>query len=179
MKVTDSARLSYRLLDEHDADLFYTLDRDPEVMRFINGGKPHTLEYIKSEAIPRLMAYTDQVKGHGMWGVFIKESNEFIGWILVRPMNFFSDVPEFDNLEIGWRFMQNSWGKGFGTEAAQQVKDAIVGLGAVSAISAIAVPDNKGSINIMTKIGLTFIKQYIHHDKQLGELEAVYYQQQL
>lgn len=176
MKVSDSTRLTYRLLGEHDAALFAELDSDPEVMKYINGGKPHSLEDIKTQAIPRLMAYTNQAKGHGMWGVFIKESNEFIGWILARPMSFFSEQPELDNLEIGWRFKQSSWGKGYGTEAAEQVKQALLALGGINAISAVALPDNIGSINIMKKIGLTFVKQYIHQDTQRDDIDAVYYQ---
>ena len=188
MDVADSPRLTYRLLGEDDAELFYKLDKDPAVMRYINGGKAHTIEYIRDQAIPRLMAYTDPEKGHGMWGVFTKgnskentkegglEENKFIGWILIRPMDFFSDKPEFDNLEIGWRFTQASWGKGYGTEAAEQVKQAIIALGGINAITAVAMPDNAGSINIMEKIGLHFVKQYLHHDSQLGDVEAVYYQ---
>lgn len=179
MEVINSQRLYYRLLGEDDAELFAELDSDPEVMRFINGGKPHSLDDIKIKALPRLMAYTDKEKGHGMWGVFTQDDNEFVGWILVRPMNFFSEQPELDNLEIGWRFMRKSWGKGFGTESAKQVTDALIAKGGITALSAIADPENTASIGIMKKIGLQFIKQYIHQDSQLGDIDVVYYQRVL
>ena len=39
MKINNSARLSYALITEDDAELLYQLDQDPEVMRYINGGK--------------------------------------------------------------------------------------------------------------------------------------------
>jgi len=178
MKVDNSERLSYRLLGNKDEKLFFALDSDPEVMRYINGGVPHSMDDIIKLALPRLAAYTNPEKGYGMWGVFTKKC-EFIGWILLRPMNFFSDSPEFDNLEIGWRFMKDSWGNGYATEAAMQIKRAAIEQGGIRAISAIAVQDNKGSINIMEKIGLEYVKQYCHHDDQLGDLDAVYYQEVL
>jgi RimJ/RimL family protein N-acetyltransferase len=72
------------------------------------------------------------------------ESKQFIGWILVRPMDFFGDVPQWEELEIGWRFKQETWGKGIGTEAAKQVMDAVVELGVAKSICAIAMEDNIG-----------------------------------
>ena len=40
-------------------------------------------------------------------------------------MHFFSDTPEFDNLELGWRFFRSSWGKGYASEAAIHIKQAL------------------------------------------------------
>lgn len=178
MNISPSDRLSFRLLNEGDAELFCDLDSDPEVMRFINGGKPSTMEDIHNIYIPRLMKYTNPNKGWGMWGVFIKDSLEFAGWILVRPMHFFSDKPEWNNLELGWRFKKTYWGRGIATEAAMHVSNEISNDTSVKKFSAIADEKNLGSISIMEKLGMKFIKHYVHHDP-LGDFPVVYFEKSI
>ena len=175
MKITNSPRLSYRLMDSNDAELFFQLDKDPAVMKFINGGTPSTKEQTLNEFIPRMEKYQNPEKGWGMWGVFLQSTNEFIGWVLTRPMYFFSENPEFDNLELGWRFFQSSWGKGYASEAAKHIKDQIASNKDYKAFSAIADEDNLGSIGVMKKIGMSYLKTYRHIDP-LFECDVVYYQ---
>jgi len=178
MMVKDSARLSYELITRDDAGLLYELDNDPEVMRYITGGKVSTMDDIQNIYLPRMESYVNEAKGWGLWKVTVKESNDFIGWVLVRPMEFFSDSPEYDNIELGWRFMQKAWGKGFATEAARAVKEALIQDSNPSYLTAIAEDENLGSINIMKKLGMEYIKTYLHKDP-LGDAELVYYQLKL
>jgi len=175
MKVKNSTRLSYALMSRDDAELFYELDQDEEVMRYINGGLITTREYLNDVLLPRLDCYRNEAEGWGLWKVVITETNQFIGWVLVRPMNFFSEQPEFDNIELGWRFKQDSWGHGYATEAASSLKLAIKDLGKAKKISAIAFEANKASTKIMLKLGLTYIKTDIHNDP-LGDHEVVFYE---
>ncbi len=175
MLVSNSERLSYELISEQDAELLYQLDRHPEVMRHINGGKPSTMQDILEVSIPRLMQYTNPDRGWGMWKVSITENNEFIGWILVRPMNFFSDEKDETNIEMGWRFLPSCWGKGYATEAAKALKQSIMKLPEVKRISAIAAEDNAGSIAIMKKLDMSFVKTFLYEDP-LIKTEVVYYE---
>ena len=92
-------------------------------------------------------------------------------------MEFFTKTPEFDNLEIGWRFMQSAWGKGYATEAALAVQAEVIKQRQVKKISAIAMEGNDGSIAIMKKLGLSYQKTYLHKDP-LGDMQVVYYQHQ-
>ena len=178
MKVKDTARLSFTLMTEDDAELLYQLDKDPEVMRYLNGGKQTSLAEIVNTYIPRLKKFTNPTLGWGLWKVTVKANQDYIGWILIRPMEFFSQTPEFDNLEIGWRFMQKSWGKGYASEAALAVQNEVIKHGTVNKISATAVKENAGSIAVMEKIGLRYVKSYLHKDP-LGDMQAVYYQKSL
>ena len=107
--------------------------------------------------------------------VNISSSNEYIGWILVRPMNYFSDSPEFDNLELGWRFFHSSLEKGYASEAAQHIKNTLATNNDLKSFTAIAVENNLGSIAVMKQIGLSYIKSYLHKDP-LFESQVVYYQ---
>jgi len=175
MNIIPSARLSYRLMTKDDAELLFQLDQDPKVMRFLNGGRPSSMDEINDVFIPRMESYVNAQKGWGLWQINISSTNEYVGWILVRPMNFFSDSPEFDNLELGWRFFQSSWGKGYASEAALHIKDTLADNSQLKSFSAIAVEDNLGSVAVMKKIGMSFVKRYLHKDP-LFESQVVYYQ---
>ncbi|WP_281557746.1 GNAT family N-acetyltransferase [Thalassomonas sp. RHCl1] len=175
MKIINSQRLKYALMTGDDAQHLFELDQDTEVMRYINGGKVTTMQEIREVYIPRMQSYTNEALGWGLWKVELTQTNEFIGWVLVRPMEFFTDHPQNDNLELGWRFMQKAWGKGYATEAALSITKAIAEQTSVKYFSAVAMEDNAGSINIMKKLGMEFLKKELHKDP-LGDMEAVYYQ---
>lgn len=180
LQIPASARLQYRLLDANDSELLFELDQDEAVMRFINGGRKTSRAEIAQRLLPRMLSYRDPLKGYGLWQVCSKADNQqlpaaYLGWILVRPMGFFSDQPSSDNLELGWRFKQHAWGQGFATEAAHAVMAALAQQGTVRYFSALADPDNSGSIAVMKKLGMQFIRQQQVQDP-LGAHLAVIYQ---
>ncbi len=175
MNVTDSPRLQFELMTRKDSELMFELDQDPEVMQFINDGKLTSRQDIEEVYIPRMESYTNPDEGWGIWKVSLKENNEFIGWILIRPMEFFSDHPQFNNLEIGWRFKRSCWGNGYATEAANNIKRALVDIGKIKTLSAIAIEENCASTNIMLKLGMRFVKKDVHCDP-LGDQLVVFYQ---
>jgi RimJ/RimL family protein N-acetyltransferase len=175
MKVTNTARLTLRLMNAQDEELLFELDQDPAVMQHLTGGKPTSREDISNVFIPRMLSYRNPTKGWGLWQVNISESQQFIGWILVRPMAFFSEDPEWQNLELGWRFKQSSWGKGYAFEAANAVKNALTEKSDITHLSATALLANNSSITLMEKLGMRRLKTYLHKDP-LGAHEAVYFQ---
>lgn len=178
VSIANSARLSFRLMGQEDGQAFWQLDQDPEVMRYINGGKVNDMTTIEEVFLPRLQSYANAEKGWGIWQVTDTASQEYLGWVLVRPMDFFSDNPKFNDIELGWRFFQKAWGKGYATEAAMAVKEALAQQPDIDYLSALALEDNIGSIGVMKKIGMTFVKQYLHQDP-IGDLNAVHYQMPL
>lgn len=175
MHIENSVRLGYQLIDESDAEFLFQLDQDPDVMRYINGGKMTTREEIKTLSIPRLNSYKNLEKGWGLWKVTVLETQKEIGWILVRPMDFFSDKPLWHDIELGWRFFQSTWGKGYASEAAIQVQKALAKRSENKCFSAVAMHGNDGSVGVMKKMGMEYIKSYIHSDSQLGDSNVVLY----
>jgi len=175
MNVSNSARLSYSLMTRDDADIIFKIDQDPEVMRYINGGKITTREEVRNVYIPRMESYTNAKNGWGLWKIAKLENDEVIGFVLVRPMAFFTDSPEYKNLELGWRFTQESWGQGYATEAANNIKQALLAKGGIVKFTAFAMEDNQASIHIMEKLGMIYLKTDLHKDP-LGDNEVVFYQ---
>lgn len=178
MQVKSSQRLTFRLMDENDADELFELDQDPDVMKYINGGQMTSRQDIVEKFVPRVKRFTDPEKGWGLWRVAVTESDTFIGWILLRPMAFFTDNPQRDNLEIGWRFMQNSWGQGYATEAANAVVDMVKTSPDVTRLSAIADEGNLASIGIMKKLAMVYVQTKLY-DGPHGQVPVVVYETQL
>ena len=100
MNTPVTTRLNFKLMNEHDWPLLHELDQDPAVMKYINRGTPSTLKQIKEIGIPRMLAYKNANKGWGLWKITLKKEDSFIGWVLVRPMHFFTQTPDFTNIEI-------------------------------------------------------------------------------
>ncbi|RMA78824.1 RimJ/RimL family protein N-acetyltransferase [Umboniibacter marinipuniceus] len=152
-----SKRLSYRLFTEEDREELWALDQDPEVMRFITKGEPSSMERIETLFIPRMMAYNLPIKGWGIWRVSVSEDDRYLGWVLVRPENFFDDQRDDTSLELGWRFFQSSWGQGYATEAAAYLADQLLALNPeLKQFMAIADKENEASIGVMKKLGMSF-----------------------
>lgn len=157
-----------------DKALMHEVDQDEEVMKFINGGSKTSMKDIENVMIPRLKAYLNPEKGWGLWAVFKQDSKQYLGWILVRPMNFFSDAPIHDDLELGWRFKKSAWGFGYASEAAAHIMTCLSEAQSVTTFSAIAVKENTASINIMKKLGMNYVKTALHKDP-LGDMLLDFY----
>lgn len=175
LNIPSSQRLSFQLLSEQDAALLFEVDQDAEVMRYINGGTLTSMQTIKDVMLPRMAKYRDPATGYGIWQVRRQADNSYLGWVLIRPMGFNTATPSLDDVEIGWRFKRSFWGQGYASEAALAVAKAVLGQNQhVKYLSAIAMPANEGSIGVMRKLGMQFIKRYIHQDA-LGDVDAVLY----
>lgn len=179
MKVfLETQELILRQFTEQDADNLFLLDSDPEVMRFINGGKPTESEVIKKQGLPRLLEYYQKYKNFGFWATIEKSSNEFIGWFHFYPAienKFAVELQLVNNHEIalGYRLRKSSWGKGYATEASQAlVSKGFADLN-VQRVVAWALTANKGSIRVMEKAGLKFEKEFAFTESQLPNLQPL------
>ncbi|CAN0586731.1 unnamed protein product [Ectocarpus sp. 12 AP-2014] len=143
----DTARLSVKPRTLTDLTACLAMDRDPEVTKFITG--PWS-DPDRHEAFVRERIETDFGEGLGYWSVFSHERpDHFLGWVLLIPYD--SVGPE---IEIGWRFNRDAWGKGFATEAARPVLEHALKTLALQRVVADIDPDNLGSIQVAMKIGM-------------------------
>jgi RimJ/RimL family protein N-acetyltransferase len=88
------------------------LNADEEVMELF----PSILSRAESEA---WMHRADEVWDHhglGPWAVEVVGGEPFIGYVGILPVE--DDLPFAPSMEIGWRLVRDSWGKGYATEAA-------------------------------------------------------------
>ncbi|MCF2907445.1 GNAT family N-acetyltransferase [Pseudoalteromonas sp. DL2-H2.2] len=174
MIIAPSTRLRYRLMTQQDSELLAELDSDPAVMRYITNGQPTSREQIEQFYLPRLAKFTNPPQGWGLWHCSLIDDDTFLGWVLIRPMHFFDGDMDERDLEIGWRFKQMAWGKGYATEAAGHIAAHLAKQNKMDYLSAIALKDNLGSINIMKKLSMTFLKEGKHSGPD-GPEDVVYY----
>ena len=143
----ETERLTLKWLKPEDIDLFVDLDSDPEVMRYLTGGKPQSREHYEKR-VPELLLYMAKNPGLGLWPTYLKETNEFIGWYILKHL------PDNGEVEVGFRIKKKFWGNGYSTEAGKAlIKHGFETVG-LKKIAAIVDPENLASQAVIKKIGL-------------------------
>ena len=81
----ETERLVLRQFTEDDVENLVELDSDPDVMHFINGGRPTPRREIESDVLPTFLDYYERFAGYGFWAAVEKSSGRFVGWFHFRP----------------------------------------------------------------------------------------------
>ncbi|WP_264565213.1 GNAT family N-acetyltransferase [Flavobacterium sp. N3904] len=145
----------------------FELDSDPEVHRFL-GNKP-VIHIDESRVYIKNVQQQYHDNGIGRWAVILKETNEFLGWSGIK---FIKDsINNHQNFyEIGYRFIQKNWGKGYATEAGLAFVDYAFNQMKVDILYAYADVGNKSSRNILEKLGMHYVNSFEYD----GEEEVWY-----
>lgn len=130
------------------------MDRHPQVMTYLGGARDDAgLEAY----LERNLAHWDRF-GYGVWVLHSVEGNAFAGRAVLRHV----DVDGSDEVEVGYGFLPEFWGKGLATEithACLGIARDEVGLGSVVALTALG---NAASRRVLEKAGLRFERQVQH-----------------
>ncbi|MCP2164036.1 GNAT family N-acetyltransferase [Goodfellowiella coeruleoviolacea] len=152
----ETDRLVLRRFTEDDLDNLVELDSDPEVMRYLSGGRPTPREVVRDEILPLYFRYYARFAGFGFWAAADRSTGTFLGWFELRP-------PEdggVDEVELGYRLRRAAWGRGYATEGARAlVHKAFAELG-VRRVFATTMAVNAASRRVMEKAGLRFVRNY-------------------
>ncbi|MFI7127271.1 GNAT family N-acetyltransferase [Nonomuraea sp. NPDC050153] len=145
----ETERLLLRRFTESDADHLFALHNDPEVMEFLNGGRPTPREEIVGETLPAFIA-------SGFFAALDKPSGAFLGWFHLRAPKGSPD----DEPELGYRLHRSAWGRGYATEGSRALIDkAFRELGA-RRVFAHTMAVNVRSRRVMEKCGLRFARTF-------------------
>jgi RimJ/RimL family protein N-acetyltransferase len=151
--IIETDRLLLRTFTLDDAPLIYNLNLDPEVIRYTLDpirDIEHAREILEKTILPQYALYN-----HGRWAVLTKPGNEFIGWCGLKAR------PERNEIDLGYRFIKSAWGNGYATEAAFAcIKYGFEKL-RLQRIVGRAMPDNKGSLRVLVKCGMTFVGEEV------------------
>ncbi len=151
MHVLETERLIVRQLRIEDAEFILELLNEPGFIQNIGDRGVRTVADAEQYILNGPVASYQQ-NGFGLWLVALKESGEPIGMGGLIKRDILEDV------DIGYAFLHRFWGKGYAYEAALAVlhygRD-VIGLKRLVAITA---PENPGSIRVLEKIGLRFVK---------------------
>ena len=152
--ILESPRLIMRQFTKDDVDNLFDLNSDPEVMRYINGGRPTPREVIRDEIIPFHLAVYDRLDRLGTWAAESSATGEFLGWFHFRP----GPGTDITNIDLGYRLRRSAWNKGYATEGSQAlISGGFTDLG-VERVFGHTMTVNTASRRVMEKCGLTLVR---------------------
>jgi RimJ/RimL family protein N-acetyltransferase len=152
----ETTRLTLRRFTAGDVDNLVELDGDPQVMRYINGGRPTPRTEVENAVLSRFLGYYERYEAYGFWAAVEKATGDFLGWFALHPRD---DAPP-DDVELGYRLRRSAWGQGFATEGSRALVDkAFTDLGA-ERVFAETMTVNAASRRVMEKVGLRYMRTF-------------------
>jgi RimJ/RimL family protein N-acetyltransferase len=152
----ETERLRLRRFTADDVDLLVDLDSDPEVMRFVTGGRTTPREEIVTDYLPAFLGYYDRYDGFGFWAAEERATDRFIGWFHLRPPNAADPL----NVELGYRLRRDAWGGGYAVEGSRALVDlAFRELGA-RRVNAETLAVHVASRRVMERAGLRYVRTF-------------------
>lgn len=150
-KTFTTERLILRPTQPEDAAYILKLLNMPKWLEFIGDRNVHTLtqaeNYIKERMLPQL-----QRTGFGNYTVIKKDDGAKIGGCGLY------DREGLEGVDIGFSFLPEHEGKGYGYESAQCILNAAFNEFNLPKVSAITAQKNIASQKLIEKLGLTFKK---------------------
>ncbi|HMQ48171.1 MAG TPA: GNAT family N-acetyltransferase [Saprospiraceae bacterium] len=156
-------RLLVRLLKASDLPDFHDMQGNEAVMCYV-GGKANTWEEDEKE-LQRLIQLYDQVGNtFWVWAIDTIEDAAFIGTCAII-------VNQDGAYEIGFRFREQYWGKGYGLETAQGLLAFAFSKLELDHLVAYVDERNRGSVKILDRC-LPYIRTF--YNEQEGCTDRAY-----
>lgn len=128
----------------------FRLHSDPLVQKYTGEPPVASMEEMEQAIRTRISDYKKY--GYGRWATFLKDGMQFVGW------SGLAYLPEFDEIDLGYRFLPQYWGSGIATEASRAILSYGFDQLKLKRIIAIAMKENEASIKVMEKVGMVFDK---------------------
>jgi [ribosomal protein S5]-alanine N-acetyltransferase len=155
--VFETPRLILRRMTEADAPLIYALNSSPDVLRYLH--EPELKDETDARrVITEIILPQYSLYNLGRWAMILKGDNSFIGWCGLKYR------PELEEIDLGYRLMQQYWGRGYATEAAEHTLRYSFDVLNLETITGRAHIENIASWTILEKIGMQYIKDEIVDD---------------
>jgi RimJ/RimL family protein N-acetyltransferase len=127
---------------------------DPEVARwFRDDGRTFTLAECE-EMVIRKLAHRD---AHRFGWALGWEDEACVGWACAQ----YCIVDGLTEVEIGWAVARSHWRRGLGTSLGRHALSEVSNLG-LRSIVAYTREDNLASRALMSKLGLTYERDFVH-----------------
>lgn len=146
-----------------DAESFYNLNSDPEVIKYTGDATFTSL----AEARDFYGSYDHFNKyNRGRWAVIHKDTNEIMGWCGLKHHE------STMNTDIGFRFFKKHWNKGYATETSHLCMHYAFRRLALEEVIARAAKKNVASLKVISKLGMTYQNDFEDHGN-LAELYSI------
>ena len=149
-KILETPRLYLREFTIEDAQALIDLNSNPNVIRYTGDGPVKDLA--EAKRILTEIIFPQYKNKMGRWAVHLKSNDEFIGWCGLKF------IAEDNEVDLGYRFFENHWRKGYASESAKAALDYGVNTLKLKNIIARTAKDNIASINVLKKLGMVYLK---------------------
>lgn len=144
-------RLNLKLASMEDAPFFLELYNAPSFIQFIGDKNLRSLEDARSYVQNRFLPQIERL-GYGNYLIIRKEDGAKIGSVGIFERE------GLDVQDIGFSFLEEFQGKGYGYEAASKLLETAFTDFGCSKISAITSKENIASQSLIQKLGLKYLK---------------------
>ena len=160
--IFETERLLVREFAEADAEAFFKLNTDPEVLRFVPDKALLSVEQARQLLIDHPIA--DYRKyGFGRGALIIKSTGEQIGFAGLKYLE------ELGEVDVAYRLLPKYWGKGLATEAAiASVRFGFTDL-ELKKIIGLVMPENIASVRVLEKAGLRYAENVFFWDHEFSK----------
>lgn len=142
-------RLALRALRLEDLEDLYAYASDPQIDRYTPWQHYTSLDEAKADLDEFLGAYAQGELG--AFGIEHRLDQKLIGIATFSPPH-----PHHRRAEIGYTISRQYWGRGYATEAVQElVRFAFDEMGLVR-LEAVCLPDNTASSRVLEKVGMQY-----------------------
>lgn len=150
-KTFETERLFLRPTNEEDAEFIFQLMHTPKWMKFIGDRNVNSVadaaDYIENKMQAQLKRL-----GYSNYTVIRKSDNLKIGTCGLY------DREGLDGVDLGFAFLPEHEGQGYGFETANRIKDAALNEFNLQKINAITLPENIVSQKLIEKLGFSFVE---------------------
>jgi len=163
--VVETERLRLREWGEGDEERFYAVMNKPAVMRWLGGLQtPEQWHAV----VERVLGYQRDL-GFTFWIVEERGTDRLLGWCGLKRLNY-ENAPNPGEMEIGWRFREDGWGKGFAKEAAIASLDLAFGRFEAPTAVAVTFQQNEASWGLMERLGMRYVPEFDYVDPRFAAI---------
>lgn len=157
--IFETQRLIVRKLILSDLNAFHEMQCNPKVMQFADGEVKSFLEH--QEEIQELInSYEKPTNNFWIYAIERKSDCNFIGTLAL--------VKDGKDDEIGYRFLEKYWAKGYGFEVCAAAVTYCKQIGMKKLVGYV-VDKNIASAKILEKLNFRVVKKFVSDDLQLPE----------
>lgn len=157
--IFETERLIVRKLKMEDLDAFYEMQSNPLVLQYATG-EVMTFQNVKDRLQLLISKYELPANDFWIYAIERKVDAEFIGTVAL--------VKDGKEDELGYRFLQKYWGKGYGFEVCEGLVSYARKEGFTKLIGYV-VDKNIASVKILEKLNFKIVKKFISEDINLPE----------
>lgn len=157
--IFETKQLTVRKLILSDLNKFHKMQSNLNVMKFV---RPNAMSFEENEKELQSLIHKYDTETNDFWiyAIELKQTKEFVGTVAL--------VKHGKEDEIGYRFIEDFWGNGYGFEVVKGLLTYCKSLG-MEKVVAFAAKENIASTKILEKLNFEYVKDTYAEDLKLEE----------